>query len=182
MNKLLPLDDDAADRRARVGLVSASGAALADSPLADAIENGRRDAALELIAEGADVNAAQGDGTTPLHWAAYKLDPELVQLLLDRGAKADTQNRYGASPLGEAVKAANAEHRGDAARCRRERRTRRTRDGETVADARRAHGLRRRRDKLLVAHGADVNAREAWRDQTALMWAAEGAFPELTTS
>ena len=34
--------------------------------------------------------------------------------------------------------------------------------------------------KLLVERGADVNAREAWRDQTALMWAAEGAFPELT--
>ncbi len=31
----------------------------------------------------------------------------------------------------------------------------------------------------LIAAGADVNAREAWRDQTALMWAAEGAFPEL---
>ena len=31
----------------------------------------------------------------------------------------------------------------------------------------------------LLAAGADVNAREAWRDQTALMWAAEGAFPEL---
>jgi hypothetical protein len=31
----------------------------------------------------------------------------------------------------------------------------------------------------LIAAGADVNAREAWRDQTALMWASEGAFPEL---
>ena len=31
----------------------------------------------------------------------------------------------------------------------------------------------------LIAAGADVNAREAWREQTALMWAAEGAFPEL---
>jgi ankyrin repeat protein len=34
--------------------------------------------------------------------------------------------------------------------------------------------------ELLLAHGADVNAREAWREQTALMWAADGAFPELT--
>jgi ankyrin repeat protein len=31
----------------------------------------------------------------------------------------------------------------------------------------------------LIAAGADVNAREAWRDQTALMWAAEGAFAEV---
>jgi ankyrin repeat protein len=28
---------------------------------------------------------------------------------------------------------------------------------------------------LLLAHGADANAREAWREQTALMWAADGA-------
>ncbi|HET8697488.1 MAG TPA: ankyrin repeat domain-containing protein, partial [Gammaproteobacteria bacterium] len=91
--------------------VATLGAALAagtDSPLADAIESGRRDAALALIAGGADVNAAQADGTTPLHWAAYQLDAELVRALLARGAKAAAQNEFGASPLAEAVKAANA--------------------------------------------------------------------------
>jgi ankyrin repeat protein len=55
-----------------LALALSCGSALADSPLADAIENGRRDAALELIQKGADVNAAQADGATPLHWAAYK--------------------------------------------------------------------------------------------------------------
>jgi ankyrin repeat protein len=84
-------------------------AVLADSPLADAIESGRRAAVLELLEQGADVNAAQGDGTTPLHWAAYQLDTELVERLIDRGARASTANRFGASPLGEAAKAANAE-------------------------------------------------------------------------
>ncbi len=83
-------------------------AARADSKLADAIEGGRRDAALELIKGGADVNASQGDGTTPLHWATYKLDADLVGVLLAHGAKADVKNDYGASPLGEAVKAANS--------------------------------------------------------------------------
>ena len=34
--------------------------------------------------------------------------------------------------------------------------------------------------KLLVEHGANVNANEAWRGQTALMWAVDGNFPELT--
>ena len=122
----------------------ATGAALADSPLADVIRGERREAALELIAEGADVNAAQGDGTTPLHWATYKLDLELVQLLLDRGAKADTQNRYGATPLGEAVKSAHVpltEALLDAGR-ERERCQRRRRDGP---DARGPHRLRRHR-------------------------------------
>src|SRR5262245_63780427 len=83
-------------------------AARADSKLADAIEGGGRAAALELINGGVDVNASQGDGTTPLHWAAYKLDADLVGVLLAHGAKADVKNDYGASPLGEAVKAGNA--------------------------------------------------------------------------
>ncbi|HMB72508.1 MAG TPA: ankyrin repeat domain-containing protein, partial [Gammaproteobacteria bacterium] len=34
--------------------------------------------------------------------------------------------------------------------------------------------------QLLVEHGADVNAREAWRRQNALMWAADGRHAELT--
>jgi ankyrin repeat protein len=82
------------------------GSALADtaSPLADAVENGRSEAAYGLIhQDGTDVNAAQGDGTTALHWAAYQLDAALVRELLSHGAKANTQNRYGASPLSEAV-------------------------------------------------------------------------------
>ena len=33
--------------------------------------------------------------------------------------------------------------------------------------------------QVLVGHGADVNAREAWRGQQALMWAADGNFPEV---
>ena len=162
---------------AAVGVV-VSGTALADSPLADLIQDGRRDAAIELLAKGADVNAAQGDGATPLHWAAYKIDLELVRMLLDRGAKPDAVNRYGSSPLTEAVKAANpklvemlldAGAEVNAANL----------DGETALMlAARTGSIEVA--KLLVAHGADVNARESWREQTALMWAAEGAYPELT--
>jgi len=151
--------------------------ALAESPLADAIENGRRDEALELIAAGADVDLAQRDGTTPLHWAAYQLDVELVQRLIAKGARANTANRYGATPLGEAAKAANVEIASalleagaevDAANA----------DGETALMLAAKTGSTKVAT-LLIEAGADVNAREAWRDQTALMWAAEGAYPAL---
>src|SRR5690606_34893505 len=91
---------------AAVALCGSAGA-WAASPVADLIERGRRDAAIELIEQGADVNATQPDGTTPLHWAAYKLDLELVRMLLERGAEPHVTNRFGASPLDEAVKAAN---------------------------------------------------------------------------
>src|SRR6516165_1624153 len=86
-------------------LAAAGTAAAADDPLAGLIQAGHRDAALKMIASGADVNAAQGDGTTPLHWAAYKIDTDLVRALLQRGAKPDVVNNYGSSPLAEAVKA-----------------------------------------------------------------------------
>ena len=60
-----------------------------------------------MIASGADVNQTQPDGTTPLHWATYKVDRELVLALIKKGARADVVNRYGASPLAEAIKVAN---------------------------------------------------------------------------
>src|ERR1700756_4719728 len=89
-------------------LAAASTAAAADDSLAGLIQAGNRDAALKMIAAGADVNATQGDGTTPLHWAVYKLDAELARALLDHGAKPDAINNYGSTPLAEAVKVANA--------------------------------------------------------------------------
>src|SRR6476646_1443590 len=88
-------------------LAAAGTAAAADDTLAGLIEAGHRDAALKMIAAGADVNAAQGDGTTPLHWAVYKIDAELTRALLQRGAKPNVINNYGSSPLAEAVKVAD---------------------------------------------------------------------------
>src|SRR5215813_5708635 len=79
------------------------------SPLADRIEAGDRKAALDLIAKNAPVNGAQPDGTTPLHWAVYRVDEELVKTLLGRGAKADVVNSFGSSPLAEAVRVANVD-------------------------------------------------------------------------
>jgi ankyrin repeat protein len=154
------------------------GPALAASPLADAVENGRMDTANTLIhTDGIDVNGAQGDGTTALHWAAYRLDAGLVGELLSHGAKPDVQNRYGSTPLAEAVKGGNrdiveilltAGANVDAANG----------DGETALMLAARTGSAEV-VKALLSAGADVNAHEAWRDQTALMWAAEGAFPEV---
>src|SRR5215470_15018825 len=84
-------------------LAAVSPVAAADDTLAGLIQAGNRDSALKRIAAGADVNATQGDGTTPLHWAVYKIDADLVRALLERGAKPDVINNYGSTPLAEAV-------------------------------------------------------------------------------
>jgi ankyrin repeat protein len=159
-------------------LAAASTAGAADDTLTGLIQAGHRDTALKMIAAGADVNATQGDGTTPLHWAVYKVDADLARALLARGAKPDVMNNYGSSPLAEAVKVANARlvemllDAGSNAEVANQ-------EGQTALMlAARAGSFDVA--KLLVRHGANVNARETWRGQTALMWAADAGSAELT--
>ena len=71
-----------------------------DSPVADAAMQGDREAVRELLSVGADVNAAQGDGMTALHWAAERGDAELARMLLHAGAAVDAATRNGSyTPL-----------------------------------------------------------------------------------
>lgn len=63
------------------------GSTAPGSPLADAAMRQDEATVRSLLADGADVNVAQGDGMTALHWAARNGAGELVDLLL--GAKAD---------------------------------------------------------------------------------------------
>lgn len=164
---------------AAVFWLAASGtAAAADASLAGLIQAGNRDAALKMIEAGADVNTAQGDGTTPLHWAVYKIDADLARALLQRGAKPDVTNNYGSSPLAEAAKVANARlvemllDAGSNVEAPNQ-------EGQTALMlAARAGSLEVA--ELLVRRGANVNARETWRGQTALMWAVDARSAELT--
>jgi ankyrin repeat protein len=148
-----------------------------DSALADRIEAGDRKSALEMIAKNVPVNAAQPDGSTPLHWAVYRVDEELVKALLAREAKADVLNGFGSSPLAEAVRVANANLVGMLLDAGADP-NRANEDGETpLLLAARTGAVKVA--ELLVSHGARVNARETFRDQTALMWAAAESHPEM---
>ncbi len=154
------------------------GTATADGTLADLVQAEKRDAALELINSGANVNVSQGDGTTPLHWAIYNVDAELAAVLLERGARPDVINNYGSSPLAEAVKVADArlvkmllDAGADVEAPNQE--------GQTVLMLAARAGSMDVAEQL-IGYGADVNARETWRGQTVLMWAADSNSPELT--
>jgi ankyrin repeat protein len=160
-----------------VMLLAQAATAHAQSTLADRIQSGDRRTALALIAAGADVNQAQLDGSTPLHWAAYRVDRELVGALLKKGARANVLNRYGASPLAEAVRVADAElvamllEAGADANVDNE-------DGQTALMlAARTGNVAVA--QLLVRRGADVNRRERYRDQSAVMWAAAEGHADM---
>src|SRR5690349_21375170 len=65
------------------------------SKVADAAMNRDRATVRTLLTSGEDVNAAQGDGMTALHWAARHGDAELVSMLLAAGANVRATTRLG---------------------------------------------------------------------------------------
>jgi ankyrin repeat protein len=140
------------------------------APLADAAETKDWSTVRALLNRRADVNAAQVDGMTALHWSAYHDNREIAELLVRAGAKAEAANRYGVTPLSLACTNgngaivdlllkggadANAPLAGGETPLMTAART-----GSPAAV------------KALVSHGASVDAKDDRRGQTALMWAA----------
>lgn len=66
-----------------------------------------REMAELLLDAGAAVGAIDGQGTTPLHQAAWLGDTALMRVLLARGADVDAVDRFG-SPLASAASAGHA--------------------------------------------------------------------------
>src|SRR5690606_23230854 len=66
-------------------------------------------AVLQAIAGNEDVNASMSDVTTALHWAVYNGNLELVSKLIEAGARVNTRNDYGSSPMSEAGVLGNVE-------------------------------------------------------------------------
>ncbi len=90
--------------------VVAEGERVSDSPVADAAMRDDAEAVRALIAEGADVDAARGDGMTGLHWAALNGNAEIARMLIDAGADLEAATRLGAHrPLHVAGRAGRGE-------------------------------------------------------------------------
>ena len=161
------------------GLVALALAALAwpatvragKSDVADAAMRGDSAAVRTLLEKKADVNAAQNDGATALHWAVYRGDRELVQMLIRAGANVHAANREGSTPLwlacisGDApILSALIEGGADA--------NERLPQGRTplmiAARTGKVDAL-----KVLLDHGANPNAKESLRGTTPIMWAAD---------
>ncbi len=150
-------------------------AAAGPSEVADAAMRADTAAVRALIVKKADVNAAQVDGATALHWAVHRDDADLVDVLLKAGAKPNVTNRTGATPLSLAALYGNPRVVDALLKAGADAKSRAT-SGETMLMLAARNG---NPDliKLLVSAGAEVNARENTRGTTALMWAVEQRHP-----
>jgi len=148
----------------------AGAAVAAEKPaLADAAEQGNKALIRTLLDARADVNAAQVDGMTALHWAVYRDEVETAGLLVRSGANVNAVNRYGVPPLSLACTNGNSDLvillLGAGADANAS-----LAGGETVLmTAARTGNLEI--VKALLAKGANPNAKER-NEQTSLMWAA----------
>lgn len=140
------------------------------SPVADAAERGDTEAVRALLREGADVNAAQGDGMTGLHWTALNGDLKTMDVLLYAGATLDPLTRVGrftplhlASSRGHAAAVARLLEAGASPRAV-------TATGvqplHLAAQAGSTEAI-----KALLDRGADINARDTTHGRTPLVFA-----------
>ncbi len=137
---------------------------------------GRAEAVMTLISNGANPLAADAEGNTALHGAVLSDEPIVAAMLLDAGADLNAINRAGLTPLASACRAANW----PLAKFLLERGARTQLAGAepalvaaaSLADDD-AQGIR-----LLLKHRAAINAVDA-RQRSALMTAAVEGHEEI---
>jgi uncharacterized protein len=142
------------------------------SEIADALMKGDSSTARSLIARKADVNAAQADGMTALHWAARWDDLDTADMLIRAGADATASNHDGATPMFLAAQNGSATMIQQLLKGGANVNSPVLSHGETaLMMASRSGSVEA--VKMLLDHGAQVNAKDTLRGTTALMWAAE---------
>jgi ankyrin repeat protein len=158
-------------------ILGAAPPSISVSTAADAAETGRFSTLKQFVSNSADINAAQADGTTALHWAVHHGHGESVRFLLKNGANPRAVNYYGVQPLSLACMNGDPEI------------VRMLLDAGAPPDTTLAGGetvlMTAARTgnpevvRLLLEAGAEADATER-RGQTALMWAAAAGHPEAT--
>jgi ankyrin repeat protein len=142
-----------------------------NSPVADAAQAGDKAAVLALLKQAVEVNAAQGDGMTALHWAAMNNDADLAQLLLYASANVRATTRIGGyTPLLLAAERGYADVMQPLIKGGADVNAK-TANGTTPLMFAAASG-NADAVKTLLDRGADVNAKESTRGLNAAMFAA----------
>jgi ankyrin repeat protein len=155
-------------------LLGTGAAYAATTDVADAAKRGDREAVRAALARKADVNAAQIDGSTALHWAAERDDLDMADQLIRAGARVTARTREGVTPLQLAATNGSSAMIDRLLKAGADANVPFSAAGDTAlmmaARTGKTDAIR-----VLVEAGANVNAKETWGGTTALMWAvAEG--------
>jgi ankyrin repeat protein len=143
-----------------------------DSPVADAAMRGDSARVRQLLRQGADVNAAQGDGMTALHWAATRGDASQVAMLVYAGARLEAATRNGNyTPLHQAARGGRVAAVKALIKAGADINAATTAGGATPLHFAAGMGSTESIQALLEA-GAPVDSRESAWGQTPLMWAS----------
>ena len=158
-------------------LLGSPAAHAATAEVADAAMRGDRGAVRAALARKADVNVAQVDGTTALHWAVEQDDLEIVDLLLRAGARVSARTREGVTPLQLAAINGSAPMLDRLLKAGADPNAALTPAGDTAlmmaARTGKTDAIR-----VLAEAGANVNAKEGWGGTTPLMWAVSEGHGE----
>ena len=146
-------------------------ASAGQAAVAVAAQNGDRETVRALLKKGLDVNEAQGDGSTALHWAAIKGDAAMAQMLIYAGANVRATTRIGAyTPLYLAAKGGYSDIVAALVAAGADTRVV-TANGTTPLMIAAAAGDTKSMTSL-IENGAEINARDAAKGETPLMFAA----------
>ena len=158
-------------------LFCGTGVHAATTEVADAAMRGDREAVRSALGRKADVNAAQIDGSTALHWAVERDDVEIVDLLIRAGARVTTRTREGVTPLQLAATNGNGPMIDRLLKAGADSNAALTPAGDSAlmmaARTGKTDAIR-----VLLEAGANVNAKESWGGTTALMWAVSEGHAE----
>jgi uncharacterized protein len=158
-------------------LVGTGAAYAATADVADAAMRGDRDAVRAALGRKADVNVAQIDGSTALHWAVERDDVEMVDLLIRAGARVTVRTREGVTPLQLAATNGSAPMIDRLLKAGADPNAALTPAGDTAVMLAARTG-KPEAIRTLVEAGANVNAKENWGGTTALMWAVSEGHAE----
>ena len=149
-----------------------------NAPVADAAARVDLEEVRQLLRHGADVNAAQGDGMTALHWAAQRGHHKLGEILIYAGANVAARTRIGHyTPLHLAARGGRVGMVKLLLRVGSDPNAATTNSGAMPIHLAAASG-NPEIAALLIESGADVNALEASWGQTPLIFAASRGRPE----